>query len=60
MQLSEIIVDKPIEVSEAKYKSAMTNLAGVVAGQEKDGKFYVKLWNGHTVYKKRLLSILNS
>lgn len=36
--------DKPIEVSKDKYELLIRVFTGVVAGQIKDGKYYIKVW----------------
>lgn len=58
MKIEDIIIDEPIEVNRSQYMEAMAILSGHVAGQERDGKFYIKLWTSRK--KQRLLSIVNS
>ena len=36
--------DKPIEVSKKHYDKLMSDCAGIVAGREESGKFYIKVW----------------
>jgi hypothetical protein len=36
--------DQPIEVSEKLYRIIMTEFAGVVAGRQNNGKYYIKVW----------------
>ena len=52
----QIIYDTPIEVTKSQYDKAMSTLRGAVAGQEMDGKFFIKLW--FMRYKKKLAQIL--
>ena len=49
--------NKPIEVTENQYRVIMTQLAGICAGKEEDGKFYIKLWM--TKYKKNVQQVLD-
>lgn len=54
--MTEIKYDTPIEVTKEQYLTAEVNLRGVAAFQEKDGKYFVKLWHGG--YKPALRKIL--
>lgn len=40
----EVKYDIPFEVSREQYKVFMTQLAGIVAGREQNGKYYIKVW----------------
>ena len=40
----EIKYDTPIEVNEKQYRKLMNECAGIVAGREENGKYYIKLW----------------
>ena len=52
----KIKYDTPIEVTKSQYNRLMTECDGVVAGQEKDGKFFIKVWL--MKYKQMVLDIL--
>lgn len=56
--ITHIKHDTPIEVSKKKYDYIMTRLAGTCAGQERDGKCFIKLW--HPSGKRELLKTLNA
>jgi hypothetical protein len=36
--------DIPFEVTEKQYNDLLNKCAGIVAGQKRDGKFYIKVW----------------
>lgn len=36
--------DSPFEVTSEQYKNLMNQFAGIVAGKEEDGKYYIKVW----------------
>ncbi len=44
MAKSKLIYDQPVEVTEQKYRQLMFECTGSIAGCEKDGKFFIKLW----------------
>ena len=50
--------DVPVEVSKEKYDFLMREMAGIVAGQEKLGKYFIKLW--HPSYKKAVEKVINT
>jgi len=49
--------DVPFEVTQKQYLALMKECAGILAGQEKDGKYFVKIWlTKHTDFVKEILS----
>lgn len=50
--------DTSIEVTEKQYVFLMSEFEGVVAGMQKDGKFYIKVWL--TRYSKQINKILQN
>ena len=42
--MTEIKYDTPIEVTKSQYHKLMTDCAGVVAGLEENGKYFIKVW----------------
>lgn len=54
----EIQYDKPIEVSQKHYNILMNDCAGIVAGQEIEVKYYVKVLL--MKYHKYVKQILNN
>ncbi len=36
--------DTPIEVTKSQYNTLMNKFAGIVAGREEEGKYYIKVW----------------
>lgn len=48
--------DEPFEVNKTQYDKIMYHLAGVVAGREEDGKYFIKLWV--TKYKNIIEQII--
>ena len=57
MTIDQIKYNKDIEVTQNQYVKIMTELAGICAGREDDGKFYVRIW--FPKYKNLLLEIIN-
>ena len=54
----EIKYDIPIEVTEKQYRKLMTECAGIVAGREENGKYYIKVWfMKYTEYVKRVAGL---
>ena len=43
-QSDKIQYDKPIQVSEDKYRFLMNKFCGIIAGRVDNGKFYIKVW----------------
>lgn len=39
-----IAYDEPIEVNQKQYEEVSKRFTGLCAFQEKEGKFYIKLW----------------
>lgn len=44
MKAEDIKYDTSIEVNAAQYARLMHKCAGLIAGQKKGGKFYIKVW----------------
>ena len=44
MKAEDIKYDTPIEVNMEQYYRLMGNCGGLIAGQKKAGKFYIKAW----------------
>lgn len=44
MNASDIKYDTPIEVTAVQYARLMNKCGGLIAGQKKDGKYYIKVW----------------
>jgi len=42
--MQTIQYNTPFEVSKDAYNKIMTNLSGIAAGQEIDGKYIIKVW----------------
>ena len=57
MIIKDLEYNIPIEVSEKQYRKVMSEGAGICAGREDNGKFYIKLWM--SAYKDMVLKLLN-
>ena len=44
MDLPVIAYDQPFEVTRKQYDHLMENFKEIVAGQQSNGKFYIKVW----------------
>lgn len=51
---SGIEYNVPFEVTQTQYNILMNHFAGVVAGREEEGKYYIKVW-----YEKYIPVITN-
>lgn len=40
----KIKYNTPIEVTEKQYRALLKEADGIVAGQESNGKFFIKVW----------------
>jgi hypothetical protein len=36
--------DTPIEVTESQYRKLMSDFAGIVAGRQENGRYFIKVW----------------
>ncbi len=54
--IDQLEYDKEVIVNKKQYLAAMSDCAGLVAGREENGIYYIKVWL--TKYKKYILSVL--
>ena len=50
--------DKPVEVGHEEYSKIMRIFAGIVAGRQEEGKYYIKCWL--MKYSDKLSKYLNN
>ena len=58
MDATAIKYNEPFEVTEKQYKALMKEADGIVAGQIKDGKHYIKIWL--MKYKDFVIEVINT
>ena len=48
----------PFEVTQSQYNDLMKHFAGIVAGREEEGKYYIKVWI--TAYNSSIINFLKN
>jgi len=58
MQATDIKYDVPFEVTKKQYNALINGCEGIVAGNEENGKYYIKVWLRE--YSNHVIKIYNA